>query len=77
MVTLDSLSQKSAIVCTENNDIVILDNFHYFGIQSIVSFTDDISPTDENVYFEKYFQKISQTLSTFLLLHLFLYNLLI
>lgn len=56
MVTLDSLSQKSAIVCTENNDIVILDNFHYFGVQSIVSFTDDISPTDENVYFEKYFQ---------------------
>ena len=56
MITLDVLSNKSSIVCSEAGDVIILEGFHYFGLQSVTSFVDDTYSSDVNVFFEKYFQ---------------------
>lgn len=56
MITLDVLSNKSSIVCSEADDVIILEGFHYFSLQSITSFVDDTYSSDVNVFFEKYFQ---------------------
>lgn len=56
MITLDVLSNKSSIVCSEAGDVIILEGFHYFGLQSVTSFVDDTYSSDVDVFFEKYFQ---------------------
>lgn len=56
MITLDVLNNKGSIVCSEENDVILLEGNHYFGINNITSFSDDTYSSSGDIYFEKYFQ---------------------
>lgn len=56
MISYDYTYDYLRILFTEEGDTLIIDNDPMFGVDKIISFSDDISFSDVGVSFDKYFQ---------------------
>jgi len=56
MIVFDTINSISRISFSEEGDILLIDNYHLFGVERVNFFSDVTETEDVGVFFEKYFQ---------------------